>query len=107
MKDSRMEFFDLLQVRGGRYGDELLHLLILDLDHFVELAEGGGHGPDALVVNVPHLPHRYHDATTSPVHLMPARGNGVAPAGRRSIPFQFCFSGSAEGARRWTLFGEG
>src|SRR5947209_6508222 len=38
---------------------------------------------------------------------MPARGNGVAPAGRRSIPFQSRFSGSAGvGAARGLFSGE-
>src|SRR5215212_5763438 len=61
--DAGGELFYLPQVRRIRRGDAPVHALVLDLDHLVEPAEGGRHRPDALAVDGPHLPHRYHDAT--------------------------------------------
>ena len=53
--DAQRELFYLLQVRRTGTGDQLLHSLLFDFDHLVELTEGDRHGIDALVVNGPHL----------------------------------------------------
>ena len=56
------ELLDLPQVGGRCRGDALLHALIFDLDHLVELAEGRRNRVDALVVFGPDLLHRQHNA---------------------------------------------
>ncbi len=49
--DASRQLLDLLEVRRSRQGDQLMHALVLNLDHLVELTDGPLHRLDSLRVD--------------------------------------------------------